>query len=263
MDCQESARRILAPFLHAIYVFPMMYQVKMQLWNFITTSNCRRKPQLMCKLVPSTALKFSKFRLLEKMGEFWTWLLLKKSSQKKPCPQLASTWCEISSPLSSQKQKKNKKNKALCKLNTWEWTNSGASLPVFWHGIGKSETFSLPPIAEGNKANVRTQPFCNSCVPNPLRHSGFWTKLHSLPTPCQQQPDMPAKTHPHMFPSTWGETFSPLSIQKEKQVVICEPKTWENKWLSCCTSDYGTQLGRVSLPCPSRVQICMDCLRLP
>ena len=97
--------------------------------------------------------------------------------------------------------------------------------------------FSLPPIAEANKAELKPSPILAFPIFSPIQVPGLNSTLYLL-----QQPDMPAKNHPHIFPSTWGETCSPLSIQKAKQVVICEPKTWENKWLSCCTSDYSTQL---------------------
>ena len=131
------------------------------------------------------------------------------------------------------------KKKTLCELNIWEWTDWGASLPVFWHGIGRSETsrYLLLQKQTKPKCELKPSPILAFPIFSPIQVPGLNSTLYLL-----QQPDMPAKNHPHIFPSTWGETCSPLSIQKAKQVVICEPKTWENKWLSCCTSDYSTQL---------------------
>ena len=58
-------------------------------------------------------------------------------------------------------------------------------------------------------------------ISNLLPHSGSRTKLHSLqiqtqPTPRHQQRDMAGNPFPETA-SSWGETSSPLSVQKERE----------------------------------------------
>ena len=70
------------------------------------------------------------------------------TNEKHPAiPQIASRWSETSSPLSIQKRKK-RGNSAKSKL---ENEQIGASIAIV---EGKSETFSLPPIASAIVANV-------------------------------------------------------------------------------------------------------------